>query len=957
MKMFRKNENWVKLSRHLKYDGLGYTIKKIISRVLWFNRNGNITKRDIPLVLIENPMIKGCQTGLKADILLIQSPPWDVQMPPLGIAYLSSYAKSKGFKPLVLDANIYLYNKANFEGKKWWHQNFYDQWIQEELFIAIKDFYRLEFDRLIDIILSVETEFIGFSVNFASRLFTIELAKRIKERDKSKIIILGGFGCITEHMRSLFPKEVFDIFVIKEGEEVLCEILDFHKKQKAFDQIPGIIINKNGVLSDYVCRQPIKDLDAVPFPTFEEFYLSLYHNNSLPLLMSRGCIGKCTFCNDHEMSAPFRFRSAQHVVNEIKSHIQNYRISDFSFKDLLCNGNPKELDLFCDMIIESGLIISWESQAIPKKDLTLDLLLKMKKSGCRTLIYGVESYSDKVLNRMGKFFTKEDVAKVLADTRRAGIRSLVNIIVGFPGETEQDFIDTCNFLKTQRRNIYSIGAVSSCLINNDTALERYPERFGLNLPHDANLRSGGWTDNSGNTMQLRTKRLKIISTLIKKLDLPFDCSNISLLEELSKSQSALGQKNPVVQDHLGELTHELLENKDKKAEELLIKGIDDGLMAFKGPEIVQFDITNMCNNNCLCCWNKSPLLPKNTKSSDWHNHQLPLELVRRVIRDLSKMGTKTLFFAGGGEPFMHPDFLTILEEAKLRGMKTVINTNFTLLDKEKIAKLVELKVDFIHASILAATPEIYALMHPNKSGDDFIKIKKLLSFFSNTKENKRSPGYRPHLNMYYVICNKNFHQIPQMFDLALEVKANSMEFVPVDIVPGGTDALLLNNRQRKSAIKSLKTQMRKFDKIQNKCSLPITFIEQADTFLKRMASGKATSGGYETLLMNKDMPACYVGWVFSRIGANGDVYPCLKADKIPVGNIYREPFETIWNGAKQQLFRKKTKAFDKNDHYFWNIGGKDNRQCGCLVSCDNVQVNLELGKKYQDWIKGHEKNI
>lgn len=956
--MFNQKDIWARLLRNLKYYGLRRTIKKSINSIILPERNKDTIIQDIPLDSKEVPPIKGFKKGVKADILLIQSPPWDTQMPPLGIAYLSSHLKSKGLQPLVLDINIYLYNKAEKERKAWWHQNFYDQWAQEDLFAFISDSYRDEFNRLLDRILSVETKFIGFSVNFASRLFTIELAKRIKQRDKTRLIILGGFGCITGHMRGLFPREVFDIFVIREGEEPLYDILDYDRKGKDLDAIPGIVINRGGVLSDYVLRPPIKNLDSIAFPTFEEFYLSLYRNNSLPLITSRGCISKCTFCNDHEMSAPFRFRSAGNVLSEIKFHIKNYKIFYFSFKDLLCNGNPKELALLCDMIIESGLIINWDSQAIPKKDLTLDLLLKMKKAGCKTLIYGVESCSNNVLKKMGKLFTKEDVVKVLADTRRAGIRTLINIIVGFPGETEEDFMETYNFLKSERRNIYSFSAVSSCLVNNDSDLERHPEKFGLNLPQDALLKPNYWTDNYGSTLQLRRERLKTINALIKELSFSYECSNIPLLEEASKSLQASSKADSVTcEEEKRELTHHLLADKLKETDELLMKGIDDGRKAFKGPEIVQFDVTNRCNNNCLICWNKSPLLGDSAKSSDWHSQQLPFELIVKVIKELTRLGTKTLFFAGGGEPFMHPDFLAILEEAKSCGMKTIINTNFTLLNEETILKLVDLRVDFIHASILASSPEIYALLHPNKSEDDFIRIRELLLFLSDTKHKRKTLGHKPHLNMYYVICNKNCHQIAQMFDLALELKANSMEFVPVDIVPGATDALLLNDTQRKIAIESLKAQICKFDIIQKKHSMPITFIEQADTFLKRMASGKATSGGYETLIINKDMNACYVGWVFSRIAANGDVYPCLKADKIPVGNIYQESFENIWNGAKQQQFRKKTKAFNKKDPYFWNIGGKNNRQCGCLSSCDNVQVNIELGKKYRDWINEYKKNI
>ena len=400
-----------------------------------------------------------------------------------------------------------------------------------------------------------------------------------------------------------------------------------------------------------------------------------------------------------------------------------------------------------------------------------------------------------------------------------------------------------------------------------------------------------------------------------------------------------------------QITHNLLiKDKEEGADSPLMRGIKEGSPALKGPEIVQFDVTNRCNNNCLCCWNKSPLLDKAVKSSSWHNQELPAELVKKVIRDLSLMGTNTLFFAGGGEPLMHDDFLGILEEAKSRGMKTVINTNFTLINEAIIRKLVELKVDFIHASVLAGDPDVYVKIHPNKTAEDYLRIKKLLVFLADMKDEQKA-WKNPHLNMYYVIFNKNYHQIEPMVELALEVRANSMEFVPIDVIPGETDTLLLNSLQRKIAIREMKSQIKRLKELQKKYPKPITFIEQADTFLKRICERNALKGEYEC--RSKKAKACYVGWIFSRIAADGTVYPCLKAERIPVGNIYTDSFQDICNSTDQRLFREKTIRFNAKDPYFWKIGNKDNQQCGCLVSCDNIQINLELDKRFKEWLKNN----
>ena len=120
-------------------------------------------------------------------------------------------------------------------------------------------------------------------------------------------------------------------------------------------------------------------------------------------------------------------------------------------------------------------------------------------------------------------------------------------------------------------------------------------------------------------------------------------------------------------------------------EDLLLKGILDGKTGFIGPQIVQFDLTNRCNNNCLCCWNRSPLLGEfNEQKREENNRELSFDVIKKTLLELKELGTKDIFLAGGGEPFAHPDIMKILKLVKQNGMRVFINTNFTLIDKEKV---------------------------------------------------------------------------------------------------------------------------------------------------------------------------------------------------------------------------------------------------------------------------------
>ncbi|HIE44049.1 MAG TPA: radical SAM/SPASM domain-containing protein [Candidatus Omnitrophica bacterium] len=109
-------------------------------------------------------------------------------------------------------------------------------------------------------------------------------------------------------------------------------------------------------------------------------------------------------------------------------------------------------------------------------------------------------------------------------------------------------------------------------------------------------------------------------------------------------------------------------------------------------------------------------------------------------------------------------------------------------------------------------------------------------------------------------------------------------------------------------------------------------IVELGTLIRELKKTKLKTQRYDTIVV-ESMP-CYSGWMFTRIYANGDVLPCCKAHKTPVGNIYHKPFTEVWNGEKQKLFRQKSYNLKKNDPLFKLIG--------CRRVCDNIAINLAL---------------
>ncbi|PIQ87344.1 MAG: hypothetical protein COV73_03560 [Candidatus Omnitrophica bacterium CG11_big_fil_rev_8_21_14_0_20_43_6] len=520
-------DNIVKFYSRVKKEGISSALSKSLIYL-----KSHILAHDLIGADYEKPksyddVVNGVKLG-QADIFLIECPPWDIAMPPLGIAYLASYLKKHRYKVRVFDLNIALYNLASSNTKRLWEQKNYGEWIKEgaspeSASSQLKDVVEVVLNKLLA---KVHIDCIGLSVNFASIPMVLIILKIIKSIKPKVKIILGGWGCINAHMRSFFPAGLVDIFVIGEGEATLLEIMKMLKGRKKESEVSGAIFNHQSVIQ-YEPRMPIMDLNLIPWPDFREFNLKHYHSRTIPLFTSRGCISKCNFCNDWAISKPYRYRDARLVFEEMKYHVKINRTTTFSLKDLLCNGNMKNLNLLADLIINSGLKIGWDSQAITHKEMTDEILCKLKRAGCETLVYGIESFSNNVLKRMGKLFTSQIAEEVLRNTYKAQIRSCVNLIVGFPGETEIDFQETLQALERNIQYISQIGAISVCLVNHNSDLENNHQHYGLILSGDTKIRAKEWTICTDlNTYQLRQARARQILALISKAGLKYETLTI-----------------------------------------------------------------------------------------------------------------------------------------------------------------------------------------------------------------------------------------------------------------------------------------------------------------------------------------------------------------------------------------------------------------------------------------------
>jgi len=364
-------------------------------------------------------------------------------------------------------------------------------------------------------------------------------------------------------------------------------------------------------------------------------------------------------------------------------------------------------------------------------------------------------------------------------------------------------------------------------------------------------------------------------------------------------------------------------------------GIFDGHYAYKGPNFVQLDITNSCNNNCIGCWCNSPLLKDKAMQPDERKEKIPLYLIKELIDELHSMGTREIYLSGGGEPFTHPDIIPILRYIKKKDLICYINTNFTLIDENIIKELIKLKIEHLTVSIWAGTPEIYDKTHPNKTENTFFRIKSLLKKINSEKV------HFPLVKLYNVIFSLNFHEVDEMIQFALDTCSDSVEFTVIDTIPERTDQLLLNETQRLQLVEKCRQIQSQIKNGYFKDKLVLFRFSQ---FLRRIsAQGFTLKAEYDKGFL--DSLPCYIGWVFSRINANGDVNSCLKSHRIPVGNIYENSFKKIWNSQRQREFRNITLTQPKSHSYFSLIGNDPSLKTGCYKSCDDIGRNIHTHKK------------
>lgn len=352
----------------------------------------------------------------------------------LGLRYIASSLIANGHKVQIQD-----------------YQNYTVNFIQETPSEEIK---RIASEILSNI--TCDISLVGISVPFtSSSIIAHQVIDEIKIINETAPIVIGGM------YPSSFPqmalKSEADYIVVGEGEQAMVELVEY-LENGCRNILPHYILRKGDIqINNKPCI--ISDLDNLPFPVIDDENLKDYTKNtqrnildarSTCIITSRGCPYNCDFCNVHSLSGyNWRARTPSNVLEEINLLISKWSIANLEFED-----DNFSLDKERCLSILEGLFklrpnITWTApNGLRIDSLDEELIRLFKKTNCRYVFLALEHGDDHVLNKI--INKKSDlgyIEKVIRLFKKYDIKSYINVIYAYPGESNSRFKNSLNYYR------------------------------------------------------------------------------------------------------------------------------------------------------------------------------------------------------------------------------------------------------------------------------------------------------------------------------------------------------------------------------------------------------------------------------------------------------------------------------------------------------------------------------
>lgn len=349
--------------------------------------------------------------------------------PPLGILYISAYLEEQGIDNEVYDTTFSTKERFN-------------AWVLEN-----------------------KPSVIGIYVNLMTKLNVLESIQFIKSHVPDSKIILGGPE--VRYSAENFLRQGADFVVIGEGEETMLDLINYFSNTTSsttvLTEIQGIAFLQEGEFVQTAERQKIRSLDELPMPNRKKIDLHAYlkawrerhGKNTVSVSTMRGCPYTCKWCSRAVYGLSYRRRPAEKVVEELEFLKKEYNPDSLWFVDDVFTISHKWLKQFHDELKRKNIRIPYE--CITRADrLNEEVIMLLRDTGCFRVWIGAESGSQKIIDLMDRRVDVNQVRDMIKLSKKYGIESGTFIMLGYPGETEEDIEETIHHLKESDPDHFTI---------------------------------------------------------------------------------------------------------------------------------------------------------------------------------------------------------------------------------------------------------------------------------------------------------------------------------------------------------------------------------------------------------------------------------------------------------------------------------------------------------------------
>jgi len=291
----------------------------------------------------------------------------------------------------------------------------------------------------------------------------IKAARTVRQVRPDVPVIFGGWHPSLVPDQTLQPDFV-DAIVRGQGELTLLETAQRLAEGRGLEGIRGLSSKRDGHIV-HEPERPVENVNNLPTPAYQlvdfDAYARARGKREMGYATSVGCPYACNYCTDQVFyKRRFNAYKVERVVSEVTELVERYRLDEVAFMDSNFPVDVKRAVAIARGLVEQKVRFRWTVQA------STDLLCRMSdeevcalgESGLYYIGFGTESASQEVLALMNKKHQRiDDMYETARKTERAGIRAGFNVILGYPGETEADRIETFRIMSDIARQHSNVG--------------------------------------------------------------------------------------------------------------------------------------------------------------------------------------------------------------------------------------------------------------------------------------------------------------------------------------------------------------------------------------------------------------------------------------------------------------------------------------------------------------------